>query len=138
MALPSIYNSMLQVAREYIQSNSEYSPYVLPTTPENSKIFPLVIIEQANDPLHSETLDKKEQKFRMVFEINIFTQDKTPTDKTVIAEELTELVNDVFEEQFGMRRTNNAPIPNIDDSVYRKHLIYRGIYDIEQNKMYDR
>lgn len=137
MALPDIYNSIFAAAKTYIQTNSSYSPYVLPVSPENSKIFPLVIIEQYNDPMISETLDKGEQKFEITFEVNIFAIDNTTTDKTVIVEELTQLVNDVFEDTYGMRRTKNSPIPNIDDLVYRKNLMFRGIYDIDQDKMYD-
>lgn len=138
MALPNIFNSMFAVAKQYIITNSMYSPYVLPLNPENSKIFPLVVIEQIDDPMIRETLDKKEKKYQITIEINIFAIDNTTTDKTIIAEELTYLVDEVFEDTLGMRRTENAPIPNIDDLVYRKHLRYKGIYDLEQNKMYDK
>lgn len=138
MALPSIYNDMFANAKEYIQTNSVYSPYVLPLHPENSKIFPLVIIEQLNDPMISETLDKQERKYQITIEVNIFAIDNTTTDNITIAEELTGLVNTYFEDTCGMRRTDNTPIPNIDDLVYRKHLMFTGIYDIEQNKMYDK
>ena len=131
----NIYNDIFQYAKEYITTNSTYDPYVLKATPEESKVFPLVIITQVNDYLRDETLKKTEKQNVISYEIEIFAQDTTVNRQTIV-EELVTLVNDVFENDIGLRRTQATPIPNIDLSVDRYLLEYEGVFDEKTNKIF--
>ena len=131
----NIYNDIFQYAKEYITTNSTYDPYVLKATPEESKVFPLVIITQVNDYLRDETLKKTEKQNVISYEIEIFAQDTTVNRQTIV-EELVTLVNDVFENDIGLRRTQATPIPNIDLSVERFLMEYEGVFDEKTNKIF--
>lgn len=130
----NIYNDIFQYAKEYITTNSIYDPYVLKATPEESKVFPLVIITQTNDYLKDETLKKTEKQNMLSYEVNIFAKDTTVNRQTII-EELVQIVNDVFENEIGFRRTQAEPIPNIDLSVDRFVLEYSAVFDEKTNKI---
>ena len=133
--MTNIYNNIFQYAKEYITTNSIYNPYVLKATPEESKVFPLVIITQRNDYLKDETLKKTEKQNVLSYEIEIFARD-TSVNRQTIVEELVKLVNDVFEDDIGFRRTQASPIPNIDLSVDRFVLEYEGVFDEKSNKIF--
>lgn len=133
--MTNIYNNIFQYAKEYITTNSIYNPYVLKATPEESKVFPLVIITQRNDYLKDETLKKTEKQNVLSYEIEIFARDTSVNRQTII-EELVKLVNDVFEDDIGFRRTQASPIPNIDLSVDRFVLEYEGVFDEKSNKIF--
>lgn len=133
--MTNIYNNIFQYAKEYITTNSIYNPYVLKATPEESKVFPLVIITQRNDYLKDETLKKTEKQNVLSYEIEIFARDTSVNRQTII-EELVKLVNDVFEDDIGFRRTQASPIPNIDLSVDRFVLEYDGVFDEKSNKIF--
>ena len=130
----NIYNDIFQYAKEYITTNSIYDPYVLKATPEESKVFPLVIITQTNDYLKDETLKKTEKQNMLSYEVNIFAKDTTVNRQTII-EELVQIVNDVFENEIGFRRTQAEPISNIDLSVDRFVLEYSAVFDEKTNKI---
>ena len=131
----NIYNDIFQYAKEYITTNSTYDPYVLKATPEMSKVFPLVIITQMNDYLKDETLKKTEKQNMLSYKIEIFARDTSVNRQTII-EELVSLVNDVFENDIGFRRTQAMPIPNIDLSVDRFEMEYSGVFDEKTNKIF--
>lgn len=131
----NIYNNIFQYAKEYITTNSTYDPYVLKATPEESKVFPLVIITQTNDYFRDETLKKTEKQNVLSYEINIFAKDTTVNRQTII-EELVYIVNDVFENKIGFRRIQAESIPNIDLSVDRFVLEYEGVFDEKTNKIF--
>lgn len=131
----NIYNDIFQYAKEYITTNSQYNPYVLKATPEESKLFPLVIITQVNDYLKDETLKRTEKQNSLSYEIEIFAQDTSVNRQTII-EELVSLVNDVFENDIGFRRTQATPIPNIDLSIDRFLMEYEGVFDENKNKIF--
>ncbi len=128
-ALPDIYDGIFDYAKTYIKSNSQYNPKVVKDTPQQEKFFPIIIIKQTKDSLIDENLDKTDQKFKMVYEIEIYTIDTEDKAKQEITKELVKLVNDVFDEHFGFMRRTNKNIPNIDLNVDRQYLRYDGKLD---------
>lgn len=112
-------------------------PVVVKDTPQEKNKFPLVIIKQIDDPLYDENLDKTDQRFRIVFEIEIYTIDKEEIAKQVITEELKKLVNDIFDIKYGFTRKANNPAPNIDLNVDKRYMRYEGKID-ENNIIYRR
>ena len=134
--LPNVYYHMFKYAKKYIEENSKYSPEVLRNTPPEKK-FPLIIIKQIDDYLYDENLDKTDQRFEIAYDIDIYTMNSKTIAKETIARELIKLVNDVFDEHFGMLRADSSEAPNIDTDVYRWNMKYEGKLD-ENNIIYRR
>lgn len=133
--MPDIYDEIFDYAQDYIKTNSNYNPTVLEDTPQQTRIFPLVIIKHYDDNLVDENLDKTDQKFKINYEIEIYSIDTEETAKQDIRKELIRLVNDVFDEHYGLARKGNDNIPNIDLNVDRQKLKYSGKLD-EKNIIY--
>lgn len=136
MAMPDVYDEMFDYAKTYIKTNSEYSPMVVKDTPPNKK-FPLVIIRQNRDDLYSENLNKTDQRFRIGFAIEIYAVNKENISKQSIVRELSKLVNDIFDEHYGMNRRTNRQIPNIDTDVCRWNMRFDAKID-EFKRIYRR
>jgi len=134
--MPDVYDEIFGYARTYIKENSQYSPTTLKDTPPNQKI-PLVLIKQIRDDLYSENLDKTDQRFHIGFEIEIYTMNKGNIAKQTIANELVKLVNDVFDEHYGMNRKSSRKAPNADTDVYRWYMRFEGKID-ENKRIYRR
>lgn len=134
--MPDVYDEMFKYAQTYVKEKSQYSPTVLKDTPPNKK-FPLVLIKQIQDDLYDENLDKTDQKFNLVYEIEIYSMNKDKIAKQVITNEIVHLINDVFDEHYGMRRINNKEAPNIDTDVYRWNMKFRAKID-ENKRIYRR
>ena len=131
-----MYNEIFKYARQYIKENSKYSPTILKDTPPDKK-FPLIIIKEINPLLQDETLKKGEQKFKIVYEIEIFTMNNGNITKQTITKELKELLINVFFEYYGMNIKANKQIPNIDSNLDRWYLKFEAIID-ENKKIYRR
>lgn len=134
--MPEVYDEIYEYAKTYLTEKSIYSPKVLKDTPPDKK-FPLVIIKEIRDDLYSENLDKTDQRFNIGYEIEIFTVDKPNISKQAITNELKKLINNVFDEHYGMNRVSNKEIPNIDTDVYRWNMMYEAKID-ENKRIYRR
>lgn len=117
---------MYQYSKEYIQSNSKYSPAVLKTTPQEINQFPLVVIPECKLILKDETLKHKEKEYRLIFDIELYATDKSVSSKKVarqsIIAELEKLIYEVFEEHYLMRVAEPKSTPNIDRNVDRLYM----------------
>lgn len=135
--MPDIYDEIFNYAKEYIETNSSYKPIVLEDTPQQEGIFPLIIVKHYDDNLVDENLDKTDQRFKINYEIEIYSIDTEEIPKQEIRKELIKLVNDVFDEHYGFTRKGNDNIPNIDLNVDRQQMKYYGKLD-EKNIIYRR
>lgn len=117
---------MYQYSKEYIQSNSKYSPAVLKTIPQEINQFPLVVIPECKLILKDETLKHKEKEYRLIFDIELYSTDKSVGSKKVarqsIIAELEKLIYEVFEEHYLMRVAEPKSTPNIDRNVDRLYM----------------
>lgn len=130
--MPDVYDEMFQYAKAYIKEKSIYSPTILKDTPPNKK-FPLITIKSVRDDLYGENLDKTDQRFYIGYEIEIYSINQESIAKQTIANELMKLVNDVFDEHYGMNRKINKETPNADADVYRWHMEFEA--KIDENKI---
>lgn len=137
MGMLNIYDEIYENAKKHITEKSKYSPYVLSTPPQETKVFPLVIISEIDNTLQNENLDKSDQKFRVEYEVEIYATDKGSIPKQVIIQELKGLVNEVFDDHYGMYRRACIPTPNADRNVDRLYMRYDAIID-EGKKIYRR
>lgn len=60
------------------------------------------------------------------------------TARQVIINELKQIINEIFEKQYGFRRTASIPKQNIDLDVARFYMRFEGVYDTANNKIYRR
>ena len=132
MGMPDVYDEMFDYADNYIKTNSNYSPKVLTSAPQEANTFPLVIIQESDNPLVDEDLTKGDQQYQIEYEIEIYSIDKGNVPKQIIIQELKKLVNDVFDVHYGMNRRACIPKPNADRDVDRLYMRYNAI--IDENK----
>lgn len=134
--MPNVYDEMFKYVKTYITEKSKYSPKILKDTPPDKK-FPLILIKQIRDDLYSENLDKTDQRFYIGYEIEIYTMNIDKTSKQTIANELIQLLNDVFDEHYGMNRKLNKELPNADTNIYRWGMRFEAKID-ENKRIYRR
>ena len=137
MGMPDVYDEIYENSKKHITEKSKYSPYVLSNPPQETKVFPLVIISEINNTLENENLDKSDPKYRLGYEIEIYAIDKGNIQKQVIIQELKGLVNEVFDDHYGMYRRACIPTPNADRNVDKLYMRYDAIID-EDKKIYRR
>lgn len=130
--MPDVYDEMFKYAKDYMKEKSIYSPTILKDTPPNKK-FPLITIKSVRDDLYGENLDKTDQRFYIGYEIEIYSINQESIAKQTIASELMKLLNDVFDEHYGMNRKINKEAPNVDADVYRWHMEFEA--KIDENKI---
>lgn len=137
---PNIYDSIFQYAKQYIKQKSTYSPEVLKNVPTESDIFPLVIIPECKIILDEETLKYGERRYEIIFNIEIYTTDKSINNKKVskntIMQELEKLVYEVFEEHYKLLGKEPEIRPNADTNVAREEIRFTG--KIKNNIIYRR
>lgn len=129
MGMIDVYDEIFEYAEKHIKENSKYAPVVLITPPEETKIFPLVIITETNNVLEDENLKKGDLKYRVEYEIEIYAIDKGNIAKEFIIQELKNLVNEVFDGHYGMLRRACIPTPNVDRNVNRLYMRYSALID---------
>jgi len=133
MGMPEVYDEIFDYAEKYIKDNSKYAPIILVTPPEETKVFPLIVITETNNILADETLKKSESQYRLEYEIEIYAIDKGNIPKEIIIQELKKLVNEVFDNHYGMLRRACIPTPNADRNVNRLYMRYSAL--IDENKI---
>ena len=137
---PNIYNNMFQYAKQYIKQKSIYNPEVFKNAPTESDIFPLVIIPECKIILDDETLKYGETRYQVIFEIELYSTDKTVESKkvsrTTIMQELEKLVYDVFEEHYKLLGREPQIVPNADTNIARETIKFTG--KIKNNIIYRR
>lgn len=129
MGMPDVYDEIFNYAEAYVKNNSIYSPLVLVNPPEETKAFPLVVIQEMNNTLSKEDLDKGDQMSILEYEVEIYATDKGNIPKQVIIQELKKLVNDVLDEHYGMLRRACIPTPNADRNIDRLYMRYTALID---------
>lgn len=132
MGMPEVYDQIYEYSEKYIKENSKYSPEVVETPPEQTKIFPLVVISEVDNTLEDEDLTKGGQQFKLEYDIEIYAIDKGNIPRQVIIQELKKLVNDVFDNHFGMYRRACIPTPNADRNVNKLYMRYNALIDEEK------
>lgn len=138
---PDIYESIFQYAKEYIEKNSKYNPLVSKNAPTESKNFPLVIIPKCKTILDDETLSYGEQKYQIIFNIEIYTTDKSISNtqkisKTSIMQELEKIIYEVFEDNYKLLGGEPKTRPNADTNISREEIRFTGM--VKNNIIYRR
>ena len=105
--------------------------------PPVKPVMPHIQLQFNATPI-SEALDKKESKWRVGIEANIFAQDTGHFNKRVIVRDLQEKVFDFFYHEYGFNLSFDRETPNLDARVLRHTLRFRAIYDLDTGIIYRR
>lgn len=117
-SIQDIYDSIFKELRAYLIENSKYNPYVDNKEP-NVKRFPVVIIEELrNDSIYT-TLKYTDKIYYMDLEINVYAMQSNGISNKTIANEITNLVEKFFEDNYRVSILTKRGMANIDTSVYR-------------------
>lgn len=118
--------------KEYVETNSIYSPKVTKKQVLDSKIFPIVPVKLLPIENTYNNLTYGEQTYTFGIDINVYAQDKVlGTDKIskkTVCDEVTEQVVDYFKKYHVTTRVE-YDILNIDENVHRNNIRISGKLD---------
>ena len=119
--------------KEYIETNSNYSPLVTKVYTEQSKVFPIVTVQLVRERQVFGNLTWGERRYPFRININVYSNDKTinntKVSKIAITDEISELVETYFNESCKVSLNREDDIANIDGNIRRNIIIVEGILD---------
>lgn len=114
--------------KEYLVSNSRFSPNVFNSTPKNLAVFPTIIFKENNNTqnLNATTLDRTETVNNITDTIEIYAKDMIIENNTIskkeIINELKYLIFDFFQ-SWGFTRTQCSEADYLNYEVDRYIII---------------
>lgn len=125
------------VAKLAVSGNNPYNATVLSYIGSYKfDEFPVIVLNQLDYRLDRETLNKNEKKHSFTVEAQVFALDKTTVDSRTIANSLSNLVEDVIQNDFGLSLDMSEVVPNVTESVYRVVQRFSGIIDDDSKIIY--
>lgn len=119
--------------KTYIETNSIYSPVVTKVYTEQSKVFPIITVQLVRERQIYNTLTWGEETYPFRIDINVYSNDKTVNNtkvsKIVIADEISDLVEDYFNNNYNISISRSDDIANIDGNIRRNFIRVEGIVD---------
>lgn len=119
--------------KQYIETNSKYSPIVTKVYTEQSKKFPIVTVQLVRERQVFGNLSYGERRYPFRVNINVYSNDKTinntKVSKIAITDEISELVETYFNESCKISLNREDDIANIDGNIRRNIIIVDGILD---------
>lgn len=119
--------------KEYVETNSIYSPLVTKVFTEQSKVFPIVTVQLSREKQIFNNLTWGEKTYPFRIYINVYSNDRviedTKVSKIAITDEISELVETYFNESCKVSLTREDDIANIDINIRRNLIIVEGILD---------
>lgn len=119
--------------KEYIETNSIYSPVVTKVYTEQSKVFPIVTVQLVRERQVFNNLTWGEMTYPFRIDINVYSNDKTVNNtkvsKIVIVDEISDLIEDYFNNSCKVSISRQDDIANIDGNIRRNFIRVEGILD---------
>jgi hypothetical protein len=112
------YDLVFSELKEYLINNSVYKPYIFKSEPKD-KLFPVVVVENITKKKEYTTLKYSEPKYSFALNINVYAIDTKNIASQVICDELSNLIENFFTEEYRMSININPNSPNIDENVKR-------------------
>ena len=134
MIIETIFNETIYPnLKEYVETNSIYSPKVTKISPQDSKVFPIVPVRLLPIRNLYNNLNYGEETYNFGIEINIYATDKTvgtsKLSKKTICDEVTSKVIDYFKTNFHVSIYVEYDMPNIDTNIHRNYVRITGVLD---------
>lgn len=119
--------------KEYVETNSIYSPLVTKVYTEQSKVFPIVTVQLSSEKQVFNNLTWGEKTYPFRIYINVYSNDRviedTKVSKIAVTDEISELVENYFNESCKVSLSREDDIANIDINIRRNLIIVNGILD---------
>lgn len=119
--------------KEYVETNSIYSPLVTKVYTEQSKVFPIVTVHLVTERQKFGNLTYGERTYPFRININVYSNDKSidnnKVSKIVITDELSDLIETYFNDSCKVSLSREDDVANIDSSIRRNIIIVEGILD---------
>lgn len=119
--------------KEYVETNSIYSPLVTKVFTEQSKVFPIVTVRLVTERQKFGNLTYGERRYPFRIYIDIYSNDKsinnTKVSKITITDEISELIETYFNETCKVSLSRDDDIANIDGTIRRNLIRVEGIID---------
>lgn len=113
-----LYDDFFKKIKAYLLENSIYSPSIFKKEPEE-KIFPIVIVNELPRTFEYTTLKYTDEIHTFAMEINIYSMQKGNVSAMTIADELTNLIEKYFYENYKVKIKVSKNVSNIDTAVIR-------------------
>lgn len=96
----------------------------------NTDLFPKVIFQRIASPSGNNIRNRIEAVQNVVYEINVFTKDlvieNNLYDSKEVAETISFFIREYMQYCVGLNTFLDQPTPNIDDTIYRITLQFKG------------
>ncbi len=116
--IQKLYDVIFKDLKEYLLTNSKYSPYVFQNEPED-KLFPLVVMKQREIYGDYTTLNYTDYIYPMNFNINIYAIQYNNISNITVSNELCDLIETFFNSNYRMKVKTDRNVENIDMNVHR-------------------
>lgn len=129
-----IFNNYIYTnLKEYVESNSIYSPKVTKKQTQESKVFPIVPVRLLPIENKYNNLSYSEETYTFGIEINIYSQDKYTNNlkvsKKTVCDEVTNKVIEYFKNNYKVSIKVEYDMPNIDSNIHRNYVRITGKLD---------
>ena len=119
--------------KEYVETNSIYSPLVTKVYTEQSKVFPIVTARLVTERQKFGYLTYGEKRYPFRIYIDVYSNDKsinnTKVSKITITDEISDLIETYFNETCKVSLSRDDDIANIDGTIRRNLIRVEGIID---------
>ncbi|MBS7020362.1 MAG: hypothetical protein KH135_00610 [Firmicutes bacterium] len=119
--------------KEYVETNSIYSPLLTKAMPQESKKFPIVPVRLLPVTNKYNNLSYGEQTYTFAIDINVYAQDKTVGSKRIsrrtICNEVSNKIVDYFANNFHVTIRTELDVPNVVSNVHRNNIKITGKLD---------
>lgn len=119
--------------KEYVETNSIYSPLVTKAMPQESKKFPIVPVKLLPVENTYNNLNYGEETYTFGIDINVYSDDKTIDEtkisKRTICNEITEKIITYFKTNFHVTIRTELDVLNVDSNIHRNNIRITGKLD---------
>lgn len=134
MILENIFETIIfPNLKEYVETNSIYSPKVTKRMPQESKVFPIVPVKLLPVTNKYNNLNYGEETYTFKIEINIYAEEKTINNvqisKRTICNEITNKVVEYFKNNYHVTIKTELDALNIDINIQRNIVRISGKLD---------
>lgn len=134
MRVKQLYNEkFFPELKNYVETNSIYSPIVTKVYTEQSKVFPIVTVQLVRERQIFNNLTYGEQTYPFRIDINVYSNDKTinntKVSRKVINDEIVGLVEEYFNSNYKISISEQLDLANIDGNIRRDFIRVEGILD---------
>ena len=115
--------------KQYVESNSIYSPLVTKKKPLESKKFPIVPVKLLPVENEYNNLNNGEETYSFGIDINVYAIENGNESKRTICNEVTSKIVEFFKATYHVKIRTELDIPNVDNNVHRNHVRITGKLD---------